>query len=64
MVREHRLSTTFHSALWDTLSVCGGGSRPDREPPQVREQLWEESDQVRGGGPGLQVQVFQVRSSV
>lgn len=37
---------------------------PDPERLQVRKQLWEESDQVGGGAPGLQVQVFQVRSSV
>lgn len=42
----------------------GVSDSPDTERPQVREQLWEESDQVRGGAPGLQVQVLQVRSSV
>lgn len=42
----------------------GVSDSPDPEYPQVREQLWEESDHVGGGAPGLQVQVFQVRSSV
>lgn len=37
---------------------------PDPECSQVREEVWEECDQVGGGAPGFQVQVLQVRSSV
>lgn len=33
----------------------------DAQRLQVREQLWEESDHVGRGAPGLQVQVFQLR---
>lgn len=62
----HRLHCRGYGDLHLMFGHYGGcaGDLPDREPPQVREQLWEEFDEVRGGGPGLQVQVFQVRSSV
>lgn len=65
--REHQNISCRFTVHYGIHWVCGWrcpGHWPDREPPQVREQLWEESDQVRGGGPGLQVQVFQVWSSV